>query len=137
MMSEYESPQPISYYYRNSKFCTDSGYSEDELLGNDHRILNSGFNSTEFFEKMWTEISSGKTWKGEIKNKTKYGSFYWVHSTIIPILDKTRKSFQYLSVRFDITKHKELEILLKNKNIEVNSSISSARRIQHTVFLTV
>ena len=93
--------------YVNQKFCDISGYSEAELMGQNHRIVNSGFHSNEFWKEFWTTISDGKVWSGEIKNKTKYGITYWVETTVIPFIDPiTHKPIQFLSIRKDITEHK-------------------------------
>jgi len=71
----------------NKNFCEISKYSEDELLGQDHRIINSGFHSKEFIRNLWVTIANGKIWKGELKNKAKDGSYYWVDTTIVPFLN--------------------------------------------------
>jgi len=89
--------------YANERFCEISGYSSEELIGKNHRILNSGLHSPEFFIDMWHTISSGKVWHGQIRNRSKDGAFYWVASTIVPFLDKNGLPYQYVSVRTDIT----------------------------------
>ncbi|MBD3669576.1 MAG: response regulator [Gammaproteobacteria bacterium] len=89
--------------YVNKLFCDISGYSEEELLGQNHRILNSGYHDHQFFINMWQTIATGHTWQGVIKNHTKDGSEYWVESTITPILDDSGKPYQYVSIRTDIT----------------------------------
>ncbi len=86
----------------NENFCRISGYDSEELLGKTHSIINSGYHSPEFFKDMWQKISSGKTWKGVIKNKNKFGKDYWVESAIVPFY-KNNEIFQYISIRFDIT----------------------------------
>lgn len=88
--------------HANDKFCEISKYTAEELIGKNHNILNSGHHPKEFFQKMWQTISSGKIWKGEIKNKAKDGSEYFVESTIIPFM-KDGKPYQYVSIRFDST----------------------------------
>ena len=94
--------------YANDKFCEISGYSRDELLGENHRILSSGNHSKEFFTDLWETIAKGKTWQGEIENKTKTGSSYWLSATIVPYLNSRGKPIRYLAIRRDITKQKEV-----------------------------
>lgn len=100
--------------YVNDKFCEISQYSKEELIGSTHNLLCSGFHSPEFFSEMWNTIMEGKTWRDEIKNKAKDGSYYWVDSTIVPILDDNGKLFEYVSILHDITLHKITEEELRN-----------------------
>lgn len=92
----------------NDKFCEVSGYEKGELIGSDHRILNSGMHSKDFFKSMWETIKSGKTWKGEIRNRRKNGDFYWVQTTISAIRDHDGEVVQFLAVRTEITDQKLL-----------------------------
>lgn len=99
--------------YANKKFLEISGYCEAEILGNDHRIINSSYHPKEFFAGLWKNISKSKIWRGDIRNKRKDGSFYWVDSTIVPIVNLEGKIIKYVSIRFDITQKKEQEHQLK------------------------
>lgn len=97
----------------NDKLCEISGYRREELIGKNHRMLNSSYHSKEFFESLWQTIIQGKIWQGEIRNLTKDGQYFWVDTTIVPFLDEMNKPYQFISVRHDITERKQIEVKLQ------------------------
>lgn len=99
--------------YVNGTFCEISGYTQAELLGSNHRMLKSGLHDTDFFRAMYREIAQGRIWHGEICNRRKDGSLYWVDTTIVPHISERGKADSYTSIRFDITERKQLEVDLR------------------------
>ncbi|HVK60174.1 MAG TPA: ATP-binding protein [Bdellovibrionales bacterium] len=109
--------------YVNKKFCAISKYSANELIGKTHKVVNSGFHPEEFFIDMWKTITAGKTWEGEIRNRAKDGTHYWVNTTIVPFMGSDGKPERYVAVRYEITERKlaEEQLKLQARKLEISN----------------
>ncbi len=106
--------------YVNDKFCEISKFTRDELLGQDHRIVNSNYHPSSMFKELWDTIKSGKVWRSDVKSKAKDGTFFWLDSTIVPIQDDNGMIVEYFSLRTPIDDRKRIEEEQKEyvKNLE-------------------
>jgi PAS domain S-box-containing protein len=103
----------------NEKFCETSGYARDELLGENHRILNSGLHPQEYFRDMYRSLAAGNVWHGEFRNRTKSGRLYWVKATITPFMDEHGKPARYVAIRTEVTTQKMTESILQENTREL------------------
>lgn len=120
--------------YANQKFCELSQYPYEALVGQTHRIVNSGYHPSSFFKSMWQTIQQGQLWHGDIKNKARDGSYYWVSTTIVPFLDDEQRPYQYVSFRTDITALKNLEAHLEALNQDLEARVAERTQVlQETI----
>ena len=118
--------------YVNEKFCQVTKYSKKELLGKNMRIIKSGYHPPTFYENLWKTISTGQTWHGDIQNKAKDGSFYWLRTTIVPVFDRNHKIKNYISIRTDITSQvKTAEESIKAQKVASIGELAS--RMSHDI----
>ena len=121
----------------NDLFCEISQYMPEELLGQNHRILNSGFHPKSFFQEMWKTITSGQKWSGEICNRAKDGSLYWVKTTIVPFLNSNGKPYQFISIRTDITEQKNVQVINHFANHDILTGLPNRRCLSQDLHLLV
>ena len=119
--------------YVNDAFCEISGYTSEDLIFKNHRVLKSGHQLDKIFVDLWQTISSGNVWKGVVKNKAKNGTYYWVSSAPFPVLGTDNKPKQYISIRFDITKQIELEDSIEHTKEELCSTIQTLKVAMRTL----
>ncbi|MBF0218481.1 MAG: response regulator [Gammaproteobacteria bacterium] len=128
--------------YANDKFCEISGFPLDDLLGQQHRIVNSGLHPSGFFRSMWETIAAGQVWHGEVCNRRKEGDNYWVAATIVPILDESGDIESYIAIRTDISQQKALEAniqesrrFLQNLTDSMGEGVYVLNEEGHAIFL--
>ncbi|CEA05185.1 Cyclic di-GMP phosphodiesterase Gmr [Metalysinibacillus saudimassiliensis] len=117
----------------NQHFCDITKYTKEELIGQDHRILNSGYHPKSFFKEMWRTIGSGKTWKGDVCNRAKDGSLYWVKTTVVPFLNEKGKPYQYVAIRTDITAQKDIKKVTELAYRDELTNLPNRRRLNNTM----
>lgn len=116
--------------HANDNFCAISKYSREELIGQNHRIIRSGYHSESEMQALWQTIAAGKVWRGDLCNQAKDGSLYWVDTCIIPFLDADGEPYQFLSIRTDITERKRADAALNQKNEELKALTEYLRTVR-------
>ena len=118
--------QDCSFIFVNENFCKISKYNQEELIGQHHRVLDSGYHSKDFFENLRKKVAFGQVWKGDIKSKAKDGSYYWVQTTIVPFLDEQGRPYQFAAIQNDITEQKNSEeLLLRSEKLSVIGELAA------------
>ncbi len=117
----------------NKKFCEVSQYSIEELLGQDHRIINSRHHPKDFIHNLWDTIQEGNIWQENIKNRAKDGSYYWVDTTIVPFIDEAGKPYQYVAITNEITKYKLLEQKMASQVAKLKNSNDELKQIAYVI----
>lgn len=105
----------------NDYFCRISGYSREELIGRDHRLINSGYHDRSYIADLWQTITQGDVWRGELCNRNKDGSLYWVATTIVPFFGEDHRPYRYMAIRFDVSAAKDAEIKLRRSSDQISS----------------
>lgn len=114
--------------HANTTFCEVSGYAREALIGENHRVLKSGFHPPGFYQTIWATISQGNIWTGEIRNRAKNGHEYWVQSTIVPMLNDTGLPLRYIAVSTEITRLKDMETSIREANLILQSNVLERSR---------
>jgi PAS domain S-box-containing protein len=117
----------------NDTFCRVSKFSREELVGQNHRIINSGYHSREFFRELWLTISKGRIWKGEVKNRAKDGSYYWVETTIVPFMDEKGRPQRYVALRTEVTTRKLVAESLAVRTMELEDTNAALKTAQQEI----
>ena len=112
--------------YANDKFCEISGYTRNELLGKNHRIIKSGYHDDAYFANLWATITAGRVWHGEVCSRNKNGTVFWVNASIVPLRDELGKPTMFIAIRTDITERKRMEATIKGAEARL-------RRITNTI----
>lgn len=121
--------------YANDRFCEISKYRREELIGSTHSIVNSGYHPKEFWERLWRTISQGEVWHGEVRNRAKDGTNYWVDTTIVPFKDPDGHIQQYVSIRTDITQRKRAEATLMEREQQLRTLINNIPGVSYRCLL--